>query len=179
MSQQPLQLPENLKGTPPPQVDNFPPIGMGPAVWGPIFWTTMHIATIGYPSFPTDEEQKAAINFFESLQYMIPCPICKEHYKANLKNFPVNTVVDDKQKLIRWLFNMHNTINKQLGKSEITWREFVYFIANLATLPKFSFQEATQSQKASYFDTQSLLYLVAGIGLGVGGYIAYKHYGGK
>jgi len=137
----------------------------------------MHIVTIGYSPFPTEEEKKGVINFFESLQYMIPCPICKEHYKENFKNSPLtDEIVEDKQKLIRWLFNMHNLINKQLGKSEISWREFVYSIAFLATMPKFSFQEAAASQNKSYFDTQSLLYLVAGIGLGVGGYMAYKHY---
>lgn len=178
--QQPsLELPENMKGTPPPQADNFPPIGMGPAVWGPIFWTTMHIVTIGYPSFPTEEEKKGAVDFFESLQTMIPCPICKEHYKANLQKSPVRDAVDDKQKLIRWLFNMHNTINTQLGKSEISWREFIYSIVGLSVLPKFSFSEAAAAQQASFFNTQSLLYLVAGIGLGVGGFMAYKHYGGK
>jgi len=175
-----LELPENMKGTPPAQADNFPPIGMGPAVWGPIFWTTMHIVTIGYPSFPTEEEQKAVVNFFESLQFMIPCPICKEHYKENLKTSPLTSeVVGDKQKLIRWLFDMHNTINKQLGKSEISWREFIYSIVGLSVLPKFSFKDAAAAQQGSYFNTQSLLYLVAGIGLGVGGYLAYKHYGGK
>lgn len=175
-----LELPENMKGSPPPQEDNFPPIGMGPAVWGPIFWTTMHIVTIGYSPFPTEEEQKAVVNFFESLQFMIPCPICKEHYKENLKNSPLtNEIVGDKQKLIRWLFDMHNMINKQLGKPEISWREFVFSIAFLATMPKFSFKEAAAAQQGSYFNTQSLLYLVAGIGLGVGGYFAYKYYGGK
>ena len=172
-----MSLPENMKGAPPTRAEDFPPIGMGPAVWGPIFWKMMHIVTIGYSHFPTEEEQRAAINFFESLQYMIPCPICKEHYKANLAKFPVANVVDSKEKLIRWLFDMHNTINMQLGKPEITWREFVYSMINLAVLPKFSFETATSNQDGrSLFDTQSLLYMVAGIGMGVGGYIAYKHY---
>jgi hypothetical protein len=171
------ELPENMKGKRPPQMENFPPIGMGPSVWGPIFWMTMHIVTVGYSPFPTEAEQTAAINFFESLQYMIPCPICKEHYKENLKSNPVKDAVEDKQKLIRWLFNMHNTINTQLGKPEVSWREFVYSIAFLATMPKFSFKEAVESaQGRSFFDTQSLLYLVAGIGLGIGGFLAYKHY---
>jgi len=177
MSDAKLELPENLKGTPPPKTDNFPPIGMGPAVWGPIFWKTMHIVTIGYPSFPTEDEQKAAIDFFESLQFMIPCPICKEHYKMNLQKFPIKDAVTDKQRLIRWLFNMHNTINAQLGKSEITWREFVFSIVELSVIPKFSFQEAAEAQRGrSFLDTQSLLFLIAGIGIGVGGYMMYKHY---
>jgi hypothetical protein len=173
MSRPPVELPDNMKGSPPQREEAFPPIGMGPAVWGPIFWTTMHIITIGYSSFPREEEKAAAINFFESLQYVIPCPICKEHYKANLKEFPVRDAVGDKQTLIRWLFNMHNTINQQLNKPKITWHEFIHSVVGLSKLSRFSFQEVSERP---YFDTQSLLYLVAGIGLGVGGYLAYKHY---
>ena len=179
-----LELPENMKGAPTPQLppqDAFPPIGMGPSVWGPIFWRTMHLVTIGYPSIPNEEEQQAAIAFFESLKLMIPCPICKEHYKENSQKFPVRDAVDNKQKLIRWLFDLHNTINEQLGKPKITWREFVVSIGRLATLQKFSFDEAIEAKELqSIASTQSLLYLLAGIGLGVGGFYAYKHYlGGK
>ena len=68
---------------------------------------------------------------------------------------------------------MHNTINQQLKKPTITWREFVQSVVGLSKLSRFSFQEVSERP---YFDTQSLLYLVAGIGLGVGGYLAYKHY---
>ena len=166
-------LPDNMKGEPPQRMEAFPPIGMGPAVWGPIFWMTMHIVTIGYSPFPREEEKAAAINFFESLQYVIPCPICKEHYKANLKESPVRDAVGDKQTLIRWLFNMHNKINQQLKKPTITWQEFVHSVVGLSRLSRFSFQEVSERP---FFDTQSLLYMVAGIGLGVGGYLAYKHY---
>jgi len=172
-----LELPENMKGVPPAPQDEFPPIGMGPAVWGPIFWRTMHLVTIGYPAFPSKDEQIAAVAFFDSLQFMIPCPICKEHYKDNLKNFPVTDAVENKQKLIRWLFDLHNTINTQLGKPAISWREFVYSIAELAVLPKFSFTDAINAQRPSMMpNTQSLLFLVAGIGLGAAGYYAYKHF---
>jgi hypothetical protein len=95
----------------------------------------------------------------------------------NLQKFPIKDAVTDKQRLIRWLFNMHNTINTQLGKSEVTWREFVLSIVELSVLQKFSFQEAAESQRGrSFVDTQSLLFLIAGIGIGVGGYMMYKHY---
>lgn len=95
----------------------------------------------------------------------------------NLQKLPIKDAVVDKQHLIRWLFNMHNTINAQLGKSEITWREFVFSIVDLSVMQKFSFQEAAEAQRGrSFLDTQSLLFLIAGIGIGVGGYMVYKHY---
>ena len=177
MAQEPMTLPENMKHSPSPTQESFPPIGMGPSVWGPIFWKTMHIVSLGYSNFPTETEQQAAIHFFESLQYMIPCPICKEHYKHNLELMPVKDAIKNKQTLIRWMYNMHNAVNKQLGKPEYSWRDFIYFTARLSQLGAFSFEEVLESAGGrSYLDAQSLLYLVAGIGIGAVAFAAYKHY---
>ena len=63
----------------------FPQIGMGPDVWGPLFWSTMHIVTLGYAETPTKEEQDAATQFFNSLAIVIPCPICRAHYSHFLQ----------------------------------------------------------------------------------------------
>lgn len=101
----------------------FPPIGMGPNVWGPIFWNTMHIASLGYSMNPTNEEKEAASAFFSSLQFMIPCPICKEHYSYFLKNMPV--VTTDRDTLINWVFDLHNKVNVQLGKSPVTFDQYI------------------------------------------------------
>ena len=177
MSQAPLELPANMKQPPPPKGEDFPTIGMGPSVWGPIFWTTMHIVTLGYSHFPTEDEQNAATNFFESLQYMIPCPICKEHYKQVLTKLPVKDAVHSKQALIRWAFTIHNEVNKQLEKPECTWNDFILNMARLSTMGAFSFEEAVNaSQGRSLFDSQSLIYLTAGIGIGALVFMAYKHH---
>lgn len=178
MSEHPLELPTNMKQPPPATeaVESFPPIGMGPSVWGPIFWTTMHIVTLGYPGFPSEQEQTAAINFFESLQYTIPCPICKEHYKFNLEKMPVKDAVHNKQALIRWMFNVHNEVNKQLGKSEFAWKDFIYSMARLSQMSEFSFERKATTDVRSLMDVQSLLYLAAGVGIGAVAFAAYKHY---
>jgi FAD-linked sulfhydryl oxidase len=171
-----MSLPESMKQPPPPQEEKFPPIGMGPSVWGPIFWTTMHIVSLGYSNFPAEEEKIAAINFFESLQYMIPCPICKEHYKINLDKMPVKDAVHSKQALIRWMFNMHNEVNKQLNKPEFAWKDFIHAMGRLSQMGEFSFSQAAAADGRSLLDTQSLLYLAAGIGIGAVAFAAYKHY---
>ena len=75
------------------------------------------------------------------------------------------------------MYNMHNAVNKQLGKPEYSWRDFIYFTARLSQLGAFSFEEVLESAgDRSYLDAQSLLYLVAGIGIGAVAFAAYKHY---
>jgi len=109
----------------------FPPIGMGPETWGPIFWTTMHIVTLGYPVSPSADEKAGAAAFFNSLQTMIPCPICREHYAAFLAESPVETANGSRDELVFWAFTLHNKVNDRLGKRQITWDDF---IANMRAL---------------------------------------------
>lgn len=148
----------------------FPPMGMGPSVWGPIFWTMMHITTLGYPDAPTEQERQAAIDFFESLRYTIPCPICKQHYSDNLTEHPVREAIGSKQALIRWLFNIHNKVNQQLKKPQLSWTDFVRQMTNLSQRSRFSFYDH-QSSSSSGMNTTAWVCL--GVGLLAGAGIGY------
>lgn len=103
----------------------FPSIGMSPSVWGPIFWTTMHIVSLGYADTPSKEEQSAAVQFYRSLESVIPCPICKSHYSHFLAEMPVEDAVANRQSLIRWVFDIHNKVNEKLGKPQLTFAQYV------------------------------------------------------
>lgn len=142
----------------------FPPIGMGPEVWGPIFWTTMHIVSMGYPEKPSNEEQTAAANFYNSLATVIPCPICREHYAFILKDMPVETT--SRTALINWCFTIHNKVNEKLGKSAISWEQFIETAKRLRDTGSI---HSTNSY-------EPILFLAVGALLGVGGFYAYKRY---
>ena len=62
---------------------------MDPKIWGPSGWLFLHTITFNYPTNPTEEDKKNYKLFFESLKNVIPCPICSEHYKENLKKIPI------------------------------------------------------------------------------------------
>jgi hypothetical protein len=113
----------------------FPMIGMSPDVWGPYFWTTMHIASLGYSPHPTEQEQKAAIAFYESLKYMIPCPICRDHYSYLLESRPIAQAVGSRDALVAWVFDIHNSVNQQLGKPEITFDAYIQSMTALSKRP--------------------------------------------
>jgi len=151
----------------------FPSMGMRPSVWGPIFWMTMHITTLGYSDFPNDTDKQGAIAFFESLQHTIPCPICKQHYKECLEKYPVRNAVGSKQTLIRWLFMIHNLVNKELNKSQISWEEFIRQMTELSNRSAFSF---ITSKPGTMICMDSLLLLVGAFGAGAAtAYFVGKH----
>ena len=141
----------------------FPPFGMTPDVWGPIFWRTMHIVSLGYSPNPTEQEQTATKQFYESLQYVIPCPICREHYSHILSSMPPR--VESRDALIEWVFEVHNKVNEQLGKPQFTWEQYV---ASMIALRDGGAAAAT--------GPNWLLYGVAGAALGSAAYYMYNKY---
>ncbi len=148
--------------------ERFPPLGMSPAVWGPIFWATMHIVSLGFPLEPTDADRAGAIAFYNSLATTIPCPICKTHYKVFLEKTPVESAVATRDELIHWVFNLHNDVNAQLGKRRISFQEYVRHMQALAAAPN------TTLPSSSGLNLNTLLLLTAVVG--IGGAVYYYKY---
>ena len=98
-----------------------------PSVWGPFFWHTIHIVALGYPKTPTYTDKKCAKEFYESFAYLLPCAICREHYREHLKKNPIATVLDSRTDLIKWTIDIHNSVNKALGKLEWTLEEVLTY----------------------------------------------------
>ena len=106
-----------------------------PSTWGPIFWHTIHITALGYPTAPTYADKKAAKEFYESFVQLVPCPVCRNHYREHLINFPITPSLDTRDDLLRWTVDLHNTVNKMLGKSgEYTVTDVIAFYKKLGGL---------------------------------------------
>jgi FAD-linked sulfhydryl oxidase len=102
-----------------------------PNVWGPFFWHTMHVAALGYPKEPSYTEKKAAKEFYESLQFMLPCGVCREHYAKHIQANPISTFLDRRADLFRWTIMVHNEVNKTLKKPEMSEQEVMGYYSRL------------------------------------------------
>jgi hypothetical protein len=102
-----------------------------PTVWGPFFWHTIHIVALGYPKNPNYTEKKCAKEFYESLAYLLPCGVCREHYKNHLATNPLTPFLDSKKDLLTWTITIHNAVNKMLGKPEWTELEVISYYERL------------------------------------------------
>lgn len=93
---------------------------MDQRVWGPPFWSTIHLAALGYPAKPTTLEQRRYKNFYESLQFVLPCGMCRVHLQQNLQRFPLDeSSLANTDTLFRWTVALHNVVNKQLGRPPV------------------------------------------------------------
>ncbi|CAL7939417.1 unnamed protein product [Xylocopa violacea] len=79
-------------------------------------WSFLHTMAAYYPSKPSEEEKSDMKKFFHIFSKFYPCYVCAEDLQEQLKRTPPQT--DSQKQLSQWLCNIHNEVNKKLGKSE-------------------------------------------------------------
>lgn len=81
-------------------------------IWGRDLWYIIHYLANLFDTNIIDDYY----NFYHSLKYLIPCPVCKQHY---LKLINESSIIDfnNKKECIDWAFNTHNIVNKRLGNN--------------------------------------------------------------
>ena len=96
-----------------------------PSKWGPHFWMTLHIACLGC------QDPKVLTDFVEGYKEIIPCLSCREHFEQVLVENPVPEADD----LFKWSVDVHNIVNKRLGKPEVSYEAA---LANIVVAPPVS-----------------------------------------
>ena len=95
-------------------------MGISPECWGPYMWGAIHLISLGAPDQIDSATKNAYSMFFQQLPYILPCASCARHLQENLANSPVESHLQGKETLFAWSVQLHNTVNRQLGKSEMT-----------------------------------------------------------
>ena len=98
---------------------------MEPKVWGPGAWLFLHSITLNYPENPTDKDKMFYKNFFLNLQNVLPCPSCAQHYSMNLKKFPIDPALENRELLVKWLIDIHNEVNVKNNKRKYSYNEVI------------------------------------------------------
>ena len=106
---------------------------MNPDIWGKHMWASIHFVALGYPDTPNENDKKNYHTFYSNLQNILPCKKCREHLKENLRKNPLySKFLDNKDELFKWTVELHNIVNKDLNKKEITLEtaKNIYMIEN-------------------------------------------------
>ena len=91
--------------------------GMLTSVWGPSMWHYLHVISFNYPIVPTKLQKNKYKEFILNLQYTLPCKYCRINLKNNFKKFPLKQeIFENRDKFSRYIYNLHELINKMLGK---------------------------------------------------------------
>ena len=91
--------------------------GMITSIWGPGMWHFLHTISFNYPNKPTKEDKAHYKQYIDSLQHVLPCKYCRENYGNNLKNAGYKAgVFKNRDTFSRFVYRLHNEVNKQLDK---------------------------------------------------------------
>ena len=91
--------------------------GMLTTVWGPGLWHYLHTMSFNYPINPTSRDKKHYRDFILSLSNVLPCRHCRENLKRNFKTNPIRSCdMLNRNTFSRYVYNLHETVNKMLGK---------------------------------------------------------------
>lgn len=97
---------------------------MKPEVWGPKTWFLLHSVTLEYPENPKDEDKQNFKDFIQSFQKIIPCLKCRENFKNHLTENPLTSeILATRQKVVKWMIDVHNSVNKMTNKPILTYEE--------------------------------------------------------
>jgi len=104
---------------------------MDPNIWGPGAWTLLHSITFNFPENPTQQDKNEYADFFYALANVLPCSVCQNNLKKNMDKIPIKFYLDSKEKLSKWLFEIHNLVNIETKKKTITYKQFKNNYKNL------------------------------------------------
>ena len=98
-------------------------MSLDPTVWGPHYWFFLHTVSLTYPEKPNETVRKKYYDFIQNLPLFIPIDNIGNYFSELLDKYPVTPYLDSRDSFIKWMYFIHNEVNKKLGKNEITLSE--------------------------------------------------------
>jgi hypothetical protein len=123
---------------------------MDTRIWGPHAWEFLHTITFNYPQHPTAEDKQQVQSFFQHVGPILPCPTCRTHFQNLLQQHPIEPHLVSRDRLSRWLVDIHNQVNQRLHKPSLNY-EFVKdkYDDMRSTCPAVSTNSASSSSALS------------------------------
>lgn len=84
--------------------------------WGSVTWWWLHMRAGAYPDTPTKELRDSLTKFMGELPYQLPCSICGMHLQEYIAKNPVYPHTETREKFERYIYNLHEDVNRRKGK---------------------------------------------------------------
>lgn len=109
---------------------------MKKAGWGPIVWKALHCITLKIKNEEFEKEKNNIIKIISDICTNLPCPQCASHASNFIRRYKMKNI-KNKDELIKYIFLMHNNVNKRLKKKSYNFDDIEiynsYDIKNVLT----------------------------------------------
>lgn len=99
--------------------------------WGPAGWTYLHATSFVYPESPSEEDKWRYYEFLQHFANVIPCKLCRRHFKdmlrSNLTERHQSDPFRSRDRLSRFLVDLHNQVNERLGKRQVKYETVLHW----------------------------------------------------
>jgi len=89
---------------------------MNTTFWGPSGWEFLHTLTFIYPDKPSYNDKVKMQHFMNTINYILPCKYCRISFTKYTKSLPIDDYLESRDKMVEWLYKIHNKVNKKLRK---------------------------------------------------------------
>lgn len=149
---------------------------MDPKLWGPHFWFILHLISFNYPDNPSTPDKDNYKRFYESVGDILPCSLCKRHYKNYISQFPISIHLDSRIDLITWVIQVHNFVNQSLNKPIYTVKNVLDIYANLEVVSPFVKLNVNVIKREKIYKYYGKLYVMIFICLILLALVIYYHH---
>jgi hypothetical protein len=107
------------------------------AHWGPILWQILHgLAERAERSFDMSDEVREWQRFIRATGDMLPCDICRAHYKEYISKHPLTQLTIQGKGQIKpwvknWFWDLHNEINTGTGRPVFPYNDLELTYSNI------------------------------------------------
>jgi hypothetical protein len=99
---------------------------MKKALWGPLVWKVLHCIAIKIKDDEFSKERSHLIRMITGICSNLPCPQCTSHATSIIKRNRLKDV-KSKNELIRFIYLMHNIVNKRLKKKCYSFEDMHHY----------------------------------------------------
>ena len=104
------------------------PIYLEPEDWGFKFWYTIESVILSMDFSDMNSIENVYL-FMASLQHILPCPTCRQHYQDFLEKNNLQKYFESKRKLFYMIFKLQNEIKKRNG--DRPFPHFEYYLRHV------------------------------------------------
>lgn len=95
---------------------------MQTAIFGPVFWTAIHLVSFNYPVEPTEEQKVQYKNWLLAMGDVLPCRHCRDNFGTNvsaaLGDADFDSVFESRDVFSRFCYDLHEVVNLMLKKPQ-------------------------------------------------------------
>jgi hypothetical protein len=102
----------------------MPTVYLDPKVWGPHYWFFLHTLAMTYPHHPNAVTKKKYYEFIQNLPLFLPVEEVSSEFSKLIDKYPITPYLDNRDSFVRWMHFIHNKVNEQLEKPQITLNDF-------------------------------------------------------